>query len=151
PVRIVVAGGPTRSSARRIVDWAALAIALFDEVHATGGVFHVWGHSWEIDQRHDWQRLERVLTHISRRDDVRYVTNSDLAGGRTENRRATRPVVQVVSYYPPHVGGTENVACTLAETLAERRPVEVLTSPLGGGHRSVERSPNLTVRRLLAT
>ena len=47
----------------------------FDEMLKSGGVFHLWGHSWEIDQHKDWQRLEHVLQHIANREGVRYVTN----------------------------------------------------------------------------
>jgi peptidoglycan/xylan/chitin deacetylase (PgdA/CDA1 family) len=59
-------------------DWDTWAIACFDRVFQTGGVYHLWGHSWEIDSRHDWLRLERVLKHVSGRPDVRYVDNSGL-------------------------------------------------------------------------
>jgi peptidoglycan/xylan/chitin deacetylase (PgdA/CDA1 family) len=59
-------------------NWDELAIAMFDEVAASGGVFHLWGHSWEVDARGDWDRLERVLTHIGGREDATYVTNSGL-------------------------------------------------------------------------
>jgi peptidoglycan/xylan/chitin deacetylase (PgdA/CDA1 family) len=59
-------------------NWDELAIALFDQVAASGGVFHLWGHSWEIDASDDWDRLERVLAHIGGRDDATYVTNCGL-------------------------------------------------------------------------
>jgi len=26
-----------------------------------GGVFHLWGHSWEVQQTGQWQRLDEVL------------------------------------------------------------------------------------------
>ena len=32
-----------------------------NRVVACGGVFHVWGHSWEIQQTGEWQRLDEVL------------------------------------------------------------------------------------------
>jgi glycosyltransferase involved in cell wall biosynthesis len=60
-----------------------------------------------------------------------------------------KPVIQVTPYYPPHLGGVEVAAQTIAESLAATRPVEVLTSTVGAGHRPrVERSGQLTVRRL---
>lgn len=43
----------------------------------------------------------------------------------------TRRVLQITPYYPPHLGGMERVAQSLAETLAARREVEVLTTTLG--------------------
>jgi glycosyltransferase involved in cell wall biosynthesis len=44
-------------------------------------------------------------------------------------------VLQISPYYPPHLGGVERVAQALAETLARRREVEVLTTaiPAAGG------------------
>jgi glycosyltransferase involved in cell wall biosynthesis len=58
-------------------------------------------------------------------------------------------VVHVVPYFPPHVGGMENVAKTIAESLARHGPVEVLTSTSGAAREPrVERSENLVVRRL---
>ncbi len=61
------------------LNWDALAIALFDKVRAQGGVFHLWGHSWEIEKNNGWQRLEKVLQHIAHRPDVRYCANSELS------------------------------------------------------------------------
>ncbi len=68
-----------RDRVRFMTDWSALAIHLFDRVLETGDVFHLWGHSWEIDRFGDWDRLERVLEYIARRPGVRYVTNACLA------------------------------------------------------------------------
>ena len=60
-------------------------------------------------------------------------------------------VVQVVPYYPPHLGGMENVAQAIAEMLARSRPVEVVTTTCGARRSPrVERQGNLTVRRLRA-
>jgi peptidoglycan-N-acetylglucosamine deacetylase len=42
-------------------DWAAMAGNLLGRVVARGGVFHLWGHSWEIQQAEQWERLDRVL------------------------------------------------------------------------------------------
>ena len=58
--------------------WDLQAIALFERAKEKGGVFHLWGHSWEIEQHKDWGRLERVLQHIGNRPQVRYVTNNEL-------------------------------------------------------------------------
>lgn len=60
-------------------NWDDLAIALFDQTRALGGVYHLWGHSWEVRARGDWGRLERVLRHIGRQPGVSYVTNGQLA------------------------------------------------------------------------
>ncbi len=58
--------------------WEVLAKELFDQCLVRGGVFHLWGHSWETDRRGDWQRLERVLQYIANRPGVTYITNREL-------------------------------------------------------------------------
>jgi hypothetical protein len=68
-----------RKTLRLFANWDDIAILLFDVVHAAGGVFHLWGHSWEIEANNDWKRLDRVLAHISGHPDVSYVNNTAVA------------------------------------------------------------------------
>lgn len=63
---------------RYLLNWDQLAMAMFDRTLHQGGIFHLWGHSWEIDQAGDWQRLERVFKHIAGRPGVAYQTNQEL-------------------------------------------------------------------------
>jgi len=67
-----------RVAIRELVNWDALAISLFDRTLVTGGVFHLWGHSWEVDARDDWGRLESVLAHVGGRPGVAYLPNGAL-------------------------------------------------------------------------
>ena len=60
------------------LEWDALAKAMFDQVIKEGGIYHIWGHSWEIDERGDWERLENVFRYISANPKVSYVTNGEL-------------------------------------------------------------------------
>jgi peptidoglycan-N-acetylglucosamine deacetylase len=70
------------SSPRDVValwrNWDSLGRRLFEEVQSCGGVFHLWGHSWEIDANDDWRRLRTVLDELSDKDAV-FVTNGELA------------------------------------------------------------------------
>jgi peptidoglycan/xylan/chitin deacetylase (PgdA/CDA1 family) len=75
---LALARGNVHLATRWFLNWEELAIALFDRVAAHGGVYHLWGHSWEVDARGDWQRLRRVLSHISGRAGVEYLTNGQL-------------------------------------------------------------------------
>jgi len=59
-------------------NWDQLAIFLFDRATKSGGVYHLWGHSWEIDANDDWKRLEKVFAYISNQPNVHYVTNKQL-------------------------------------------------------------------------
>jgi peptidoglycan-N-acetylglucosamine deacetylase len=45
----------------RSTDWPTLARSLLRHAIKCGGVFHLWGHSWELQQTSQWQRLEEVI------------------------------------------------------------------------------------------
>lgn len=60
-------------------DWVALAKQLLLQTIQRGGVFHLWGHSWEIEQQKQWKNLEELLRTISTwRHSFKAVTNSEL-------------------------------------------------------------------------
>lgn len=61
------------------LSWEKRAKTMFDRVKAEGGVFHLWGHSWVIENEHGWAKLESVLRYIHDHTDVSYVTNAQLA------------------------------------------------------------------------
>jgi len=62
----------------RLGDWLELGKSLFDSVLENGGVWHLYGHSWEIEQLGLWDSLEQLLAYVCRRDGVRYVANGQL-------------------------------------------------------------------------
>jgi peptidoglycan/xylan/chitin deacetylase (PgdA/CDA1 family) len=45
--------------------WHRIALETLKFVVENGGVWHMWGHSWEIDENDDWAHLESVLREIS--------------------------------------------------------------------------------------
>jgi peptidoglycan-N-acetylglucosamine deacetylase len=49
----------------RSTDWSHLARALLCLAVERGGVFHLWGHSWEFEKNGQWHRLEEVLRFLS--------------------------------------------------------------------------------------
>jgi peptidoglycan-N-acetylglucosamine deacetylase len=49
-----------------------------DNVNANNGCFHLWGHSWEIEQENLWDKLEMLLQHLTHRSDFTSVTNGEL-------------------------------------------------------------------------
>ncbi|HYY72627.1 MAG TPA: polysaccharide deacetylase family protein [Candidatus Bathyarchaeia archaeon] len=60
-------------------DWCELGVKLLERTLSQGGVFHLWGHSWEIEQEHQWDRLEELLAFIAtNKDQLTCMTNSEL-------------------------------------------------------------------------
>jgi peptidoglycan/xylan/chitin deacetylase (PgdA/CDA1 family) len=49
----------------RSTEWPGLAQSLLGHALKCGGVFHLWGHSWELQETGQWQRLDDVLRLMS--------------------------------------------------------------------------------------
>jgi peptidoglycan/xylan/chitin deacetylase (PgdA/CDA1 family) len=62
----------------RFVSWVDLGKQLFREVLERGGIWHLYGHSWEIDELNLWTDLRELLDYISHREGVRYLNNGPL-------------------------------------------------------------------------
>jgi peptidoglycan-N-acetylglucosamine deacetylase len=62
----------------RCLKWGVLGRTMFDYVLDEGGIFHIWGHSWEVDKNNDWKRLEDFFQYVSGHPKVKYVTNGEL-------------------------------------------------------------------------
>ncbi len=45
-------------------DWVTLSRRLAERAVARGGVFHLWGHSWELERHNLWQPLEEVFAML---------------------------------------------------------------------------------------
>jgi len=69
---VIRLGLPVKS----ILSWQSLTQAVFNYVLVRGGMFHLWGHSWEIEQFQMWRSLEEIFDFISKRDGIKYLTNS---------------------------------------------------------------------------
>ena len=70
--------------------WLSVAKAAFSaalQTTAKAGqeskVFHLWGHSWEIEKYGMWKDLEKFLKYISNHEKCIYLTNCELLGGFT--------------------------------------------------------------------
>jgi len=42
-------------------EWSSISRRLLRHALRVGGVFHLWGHSWELEQTQQWERLDLVL------------------------------------------------------------------------------------------
>lgn len=60
-------------------DLPQVMASLLNSLRNTGGVFHLWGHSWEIEHSRLWGTLEVILKQLSaHRDQCRFVSNGAL-------------------------------------------------------------------------
>lgn len=73
--------------------WPDIALELLHRALEVGGVFHLWGHSWEIEELDQWQELEKVLKLLSAsKDKAVPLTNSEAcAMGYLELEHASGP------------------------------------------------------------
>jgi peptidoglycan/xylan/chitin deacetylase (PgdA/CDA1 family) len=62
----------------RCRNWLELGKQLFDRVLARGGMWHLYGHSWEIESLGVWPELQKMLDYVRGREGVLYLTNGDL-------------------------------------------------------------------------
>jgi len=59
--------------------WVDLGKQLFNDVLKHGGIWHLYGHSWEIEELGIWNELTEMLDYVAARADVKYVTNGQLS------------------------------------------------------------------------
>ena len=62
----------------RFKDWLQLGKTAFDRVLRHGGMWHLYGHPWEIEKLGLWEQLKEMLEYVRNRSEVRYVTNGQL-------------------------------------------------------------------------
>jgi hypothetical protein len=53
----------------RSVDWPELSRTLFSKSLQRGGVFHLWAHSWEIEDSRAWRRLDDLMRFFAEHAD----------------------------------------------------------------------------------
>jgi peptidoglycan-N-acetylglucosamine deacetylase len=62
----------------RLGSWLELSKSLFDSALENGGMWHLYGHSHELDKLGLWKGLEEILNYVGQRKEVKYVTNGEL-------------------------------------------------------------------------
>lgn len=74
----------------RSMRWDQLANTLASHLASGGGVFHLWGHSWELEETRQWQHLEEVLRLLSAMaGQVKMLTNSQVCHVAGQIRQST--------------------------------------------------------------
>jgi peptidoglycan/xylan/chitin deacetylase (PgdA/CDA1 family) len=61
--------------------WLALGKKLFDRVLAQGGIWHLYGHPWELENLNLWPQVKEMFDYVARREGVTYLTNAQLLSG----------------------------------------------------------------------
>jgi peptidoglycan/xylan/chitin deacetylase (PgdA/CDA1 family) len=56
--------------------WVEMGKSMFDEVVQEGGIWHLYGHSWELDDLGLWDQLQELFSYVANRPGVIYATNS---------------------------------------------------------------------------
>jgi peptidoglycan/xylan/chitin deacetylase (PgdA/CDA1 family) len=63
---------------RACENWVQLGQKLFDRVLREGGIWHLYGHSWELEELNLWERLSEMLDYVAGRPGVTYLTNGQV-------------------------------------------------------------------------
>lgn len=90
---------------RCLGSWLELGKRLFDSVLENGGIWHLYGHSWEIERLGLWDDLREILGYVSRRDGVTYLPNCALLlphSIASEHRRLTFTKTSLVTAAEQH-------------------------------------------------
>jgi peptidoglycan/xylan/chitin deacetylase (PgdA/CDA1 family) len=62
----------------RFKSWVELGKRLFHQVLEHGGIWHLYGHSWEIDELGMWRDVHEMLDYVAHGKGVTYLTNGQL-------------------------------------------------------------------------
>ncbi len=73
-------------------NWVDLAKILFDSVLRDGGLWHLYGHSWEIEELGLWGELKEVLDYVCCRPGVLYLANGAIVDRQAQQSTAVECV-----------------------------------------------------------
>jgi peptidoglycan/xylan/chitin deacetylase (PgdA/CDA1 family) len=65
-------------SPKALFNWQALAKALVQQAEKQSGIWHLWGHSWEIESYGLWGALDNIFQTIASYDGVQSRTNNEI-------------------------------------------------------------------------
>ncbi len=85
---------------RAVSGWVELGKALFDSVLRDGGIWHLYGHSWELAALDLWRGLDELLDYVSRRPGVSYLSNGNALKLCTAEARRLGPSEELCETHP---------------------------------------------------
>jgi|SRR5579871_768469 len=68
-------------------NWVTLGKRMFDSVMKHGGVWHIYGHSQEIEELGMWDEVREILDYVGGHKEVTYVPNGELIRARAPQTR----------------------------------------------------------------
>jgi peptidoglycan-N-acetylglucosamine deacetylase len=68
----------------RCRSWVDIGRKLFDEVLQQGGIWHLYGHSWELEELGLWADLEKMFDYVANQPGVIYASNSQVLDHKRE-------------------------------------------------------------------
>lgn len=77
--------------------WVELGKGLFDLVFREGGIWHLYGHSWQTEEMGLWGDLKEILDYVSGREGILYVTNAEVLNFLPQNSSAVSNPVRIPS------------------------------------------------------
>src|SRR5260370_40572451 len=77
---------------RRLHSWAELGKKLFDQCLTEGGIWHLYGHSWEIEELGLCADLRQMVDYVRDRPDLIYANNSQPLHFRQQPLKPVEPL-----------------------------------------------------------
>ncbi|MGO9500640.1 MAG: glycosyltransferase [Streptosporangiaceae bacterium] len=102
----------------RLRRWDNLAKVMFARARERGEVFHLWGHSREIESHNYWRRLEAFLIWLKEQPGVVFACNADVPPCSPKLLIAT-------PYFKPRSGGLEEYAYQIGKGLQDNNNWQV--------------------------
>ena len=68
--------------AKGMSDLKSLSARWLKRIISDGGILHIWGHSWEIEEFQLWSELESIVSHIAQFKNILHLTNGDIVQNR---------------------------------------------------------------------
>jgi peptidoglycan-N-acetylglucosamine deacetylase len=62
----------------RCKNWVEMGKSMFDDVLREGGIWHIYGHSWELEELGLWDQLQELFSYVADRPGVLYATNGQI-------------------------------------------------------------------------
>jgi len=109
--------------------------ALLDYVCLHGGVFHLWGHSWELEAFDGWRQMDNFL---------RYAAERIPAGGRLSNREVQQLALRMAVEQPGVVGSLPG-KIPLIEDIVTHSHNEIRQAPGTAAHTKSQFAPKVVL------